>query len=188
MGRHGTAQPEAGARRATKRPRKITARSLENIALHYLKRYSSTVTQLRRVLSRRIERSFRAHGGDRKAVSEWLDAVIAKLERNGLVDDARYAETRAQVLRSGGRSARMNTQKLRLKGVAAPLAAAKVADAAREVSEGDAARIWARKKRLGPFRRDLATRSEHRQRNLAALARAGFSYAVARAVIDAPVA
>ena len=52
------------------------------------------------------------------------------------------------------------------------------------LDEKSAARIWARKKRLGPFRRDAQTRQENRQRDLAALARAGFSFSTAKKIID----
>jgi regulatory protein len=75
-------------------------------------------------------------------------------------------------------------QKLRMKGVSEDVVEQKLAEATAEVSEDAAARIWARKKRLGPFRRDVETRREHRQRDLAALARAGFSFSTARKIID----
>jgi regulatory protein len=71
-----------------------------------------------------------------------------------------------------------------MKGVSADVAQQKVAEATAEVSEDAAARIWARKKRLGPFRRDANTRQENRQRDLAALARAGFSFSTAKKIID----
>ncbi len=47
-----------------------------------------------------------------------------------------------------------------------------------------AARHFARRRRLGPFRA-AAERQRHAERDLAALARAGFSYRVARSVMAA---
>ena len=45
----------------------------------------------------------------------------------------------------------------------------------------------ARKRRLGPFREpDSDARAERREKDLATLARAGFSFDVAQQVIDAP--
>ena len=167
-----------------KRPRKVSERYLENSALHYLERYSATVSQVRRVMMRRIHRSLKEHGGDKAEAVAWLEALLAKLVRNGLVNDQAYAETRAHSLRASGRSARVISQKLRLKGVAPEVAAQKLAEATEEVSEEAAARIWARKKRLGPFRRDPATRKDNRMRDLASLARAGFSFTTAKGVID----
>lgn len=167
-----------------KQPRKVSERYLENAALHYLKRYAATVSQLRRVLMRRVDRSVKAHGSDRAQAVGWVDALVAKLQRSGLVDDRAYAGMKAQSLRAGGRSTRVITQKLRLKGVAQDVVASKVAEATADISEEDAARIWARKKRLGPYRRDPGTRADRRERDLAALARAGFAFAIAKRIID----
>lgn len=170
---------------AHKRPRRVSARSLENAALHYLKRYAATAAQLERVLVRRVDRSLRTHGGDRAEALGWVKALLDRLVRGGLVDDSAYAGMKAQSLRAAGRSARVIAQKLRMKGVAANLVQQKLAEATSGLSEEEAARIWARKKRLGPFRREAGTREEHRERDLAALARAGFSFGVAKKVIDA---
>jgi regulatory protein len=79
----------------------------------------------------------------------------------------------------------MIAQKLRMKGVPAPLVQQKLAEATAGLSEEEAARIWARKKRLGPFRREVRARQENRQRDLSALARAGFSFGIAKKIIDA---
>lgn len=172
------------AQRERKKPRKISPRYLENAALHYLKRYASTTTQLKRVLSRRINRSLAVHGGDKAQALQWLDALVEKLVRNGLMNDQAYAQSRATSLRAGGRSTRVIVQKLRLKGVSAELTAQKTREAAASISEEQAALIWARKKRLGPFARDPSVRKERRQKDLASLARAGFSFGIARKVID----
>ncbi|WP_044185568.1 regulatory protein RecX [Hyalangium minutum] len=167
-----------------KKPRKVSPRYLENAALHYLKRYAATVSQLKRVLLRKVDRSLRFHGGDRTEALQWVDALTDKLIRNGLMNDQAYAGQKAQSLRASGRSARVIAQKLRMKGVAPEIVSEKLAEATAEVSEDAAARIWARKKRLGPFRRDAQSRQENRQRDLAALARAGFSFATAKKIID----
>ncbi|MBZ4416026.1 regulatory protein RecX [Myxococcus sp. RHSTA-1-4] len=175
---------KAAGPRKPKRPRKVSPTYLENAALHYLKRYAATQSQLKRVLMRRVDRSLKFHGGDRAEALGWLDALVAKLIRNGLLDDEAYARMKAHSLRASGRSTRVIAQKLRMKGVAAELVTQKLADATAEVSDEEAARIWARKKRLGPFRKNAASREENRQRDLAALARAGFSFGIAKKVID----
>lgn len=167
-----------------KRPRKVSPRSLENAALHYLRRYAATTAQLRRVLARRVDRSVREHGTDLDEALGWVNTLMEKLERNGLINDAAYAEMKASTLRAGGRSARIIAQKLRLKGVPEDVVQEKLGEATAELSEEEAATIWARKKRLGPYRRDPSSRSENRERDLAALARVGFSYSVAKRVLD----
>lgn len=171
-------------RREPRPPRKVSPRYLENAALHHLQRYAATVAQLKRVLLRRVNRSVRAHGTDKAEALAWVDALLAKLVRNGLLDDVAYADARAHSLRASGRSARAISQKLRLKGVAPPLAAQKVAQVTAELTELEAAWIWARKKRLGPYRATPDERAARRQRDLASLARAGFSFSIAKQVVE----
>jgi len=174
--------------RPQKRPRKVSPKYLENAALHYLKRYAATQSQLQRVLLRRVDKSIKFHGGDRAEALGWMTALMEKLVRTGYLNDEAYARMKATSLRAAGRSARMITQKLRMKGVAAEVVAQKVADASSEVSDEEAARTWARKKRLGPFRKNAQTREENRRRDLAALARAGFSFGIAKKIIDSDLA
>lgn len=183
--RGGDGEPDGRGPRKRKLPRKVSPRSLENVALYYLKRYASTVASLRRVLNRRVDRSVRVHGGDRDEARGWVDALLERLVQGGYLNDASYARTKAHSLRAGGRSTRMIAQKLQLKGVARDVVNASVAGAAREVDEEEAARIWARKKRLGPFRKDPSSRKDHRQKDLASLARAGFAFTIAKKIVDA---
>ncbi len=53
-------------------------------------------------------------------------------------------------------------------------------------SELTAAHIFARRRRIGPHRAQLEPSRENRERDLAALGRAGFPPEVALSVIDAP--
>ncbi|MCA9558512.1 MAG: RecX family transcriptional regulator, partial [Myxococcales bacterium] len=76
--------------------------------------------------------------------------------------------------------------KMRQRGLPADLidAALEAADAEVEDPDLAAAARYARRRRLGPFR-PAEARAERREKDLAALGRAGFSYAIARRVIDA---
>jgi regulatory protein len=106
--------------------------------------------------------------------------VVAKSLSSGLIDDARYAEGRVASLRRRGGSARAIQAKLSAKGIARSTIAA-----ALDGEEGDeetAARALARRRRLGPYR--PGERAPYRDKDLAALARAGFRFDVARAVVD----
>ena len=70
-------------------PRKLSERSLENAALHHLRRYAASTAQLRRVLMRRVDRSLRVHGGDRDEAARWVEALLEKLVRGGLLEIGR---------------------------------------------------------------------------------------------------
>lgn len=168
------------ARTQSPAPRRIDAAYLRRAALYYLERYSVPAAQLQRVLLRKVERSCRHHGLDPQIFRATVDEIVASCIASGLVDDRRFAEARAQSLRRKGRSARAVAAGLAAKGVGRELVAETVV--LDEAVELDAARVAARRKRLGPWSR--GDRAAQRQKHIAALARAGFSLAIARAVID----
>jgi regulatory protein len=153
---------------------------LRRAALHYLERYSVPAAQLQRVLLRKVERSCRHHGLDPQVFRATVDEIVASCIASGLVDDRRFAEVRMQSLRRKGRSTRAVAAGLAAKGVGRELVAETVV--LDETVELDAARIAAKRKRFGPWSR--GDRAAQRQKHIAALARAGFSVAIARAVID----
>lgn len=173
----------AGARRA---PRRVTPDYLERSALHYLERFATSSANLRRILMSKVERSARTHGTDREEGAGWVEALIERFRRSGLLDDRLYAEAKAASLHRRGTSTRRIREKLAVKGVGRDEAEAALA-AVDADAEGDpdlaAAASYARRRRIGPYRRER--REENRDRDLAALARAGFSYEVARRVADA---
>lgn len=174
----------APARR--KGPKKATARYLENAALYHLDRYATSRAHLARLLMMRVERSARAHGTDRTEGAKQVETVLDKLAGMGLLNDQNYAETRARSLHRRGASARAIRAELAAKGVAAHLIEPALARLKEESSdpEVEAAIVYARKRRLGPFRHQ-DQRAEKRERDMAALGRKGFSYDLVRRIIEA---
>lgn len=170
----------AGPGRARKAPRRITPDYLRRAALHHLERYAAPAAQLRRVLARKVVASCRHHGEDPAAFAALLDEVVERCVSLGLVDDRRFAEARAASLRRKGRSSRAVAASLAAKGV--PRELAQEAGSIDAEGEMAAAMIAARRKRLGPWCR--GDRQMRRSKDMAALARAGFSMTIARAVID----
>jgi regulatory protein len=161
---------------------------LLDAAQGYLARYEASVQSLRRVLKRRVERWSRAEGQAQEGAAAAIEAVIALLVGRGAVDDARYAASKTLSLFRGGRSARAIRAALASRGIAPELAEAALAGRCNEAlhpeePDIDAALRWAQKRRLGRFR-PPAQRLAKRDRDLAALGRAGFSWEIARAVVD----
>jgi regulatory protein len=167
-------------------PPKITASYLENAALHYLERFSSSRANLRRVLMRKVERSQAHWGGERAEAADLVDGVIAKLAGLGYLDDGAYAETKARALHRRGGSLRTIRATLSAKGVDAEKRDGAVSALVEAHPHPDrvAAIALARRRRLGPFR-PAEIRAGFRDRDLAALGRAGFGWEICRAVIDA---
>jgi regulatory protein len=174
----------------TRKPRKATPQSLHNAALFYLQRFATSAENLRRVLVRRVERSVRAHQTDREQGLAAVDDVIVRFRRSGLLDDRAYAEARAKSLRARGMPSRVIRGKLRQKGVAEDDVDAGLAAVDGDTDDADfaAAVNFARRRRLGPFRRAEAVGADRRvtgEKDLAILARAGFRYDVARRILAA---
>lgn len=167
--------------------RRVNDRSLENAAVFYLQRFPSSSANLRRVLSRKVMRA-RAKGVevDEAEAARLIDAVVQRMIDAGLLDDAAYAKALAQSLFRRGTPLRGIARKLREKGVPDEAANAALARLSEDHDEPDrdAAFAFARRRRLGCYR-PADQRKERRERDLAALARAGFSYGLARAVVDA---
>ena len=164
-----------------KPPRKVSPAYLQRAAMAYLERYASSADNLRRVLRRKVDKRCRLRGEDPAEFQDMIDEVVARSLRSGLIDDTRYAEARVATLRRRGGSARAIQAKLSAKGVdRATIAAALDGE---DGDEEQAARAFARRRRLGPFR--PGERAPYRDKDLAAMARAGFRFDVARAIIDA---
>jgi regulatory protein len=169
------------------RARPIDRALVETWALRHLDRYASSAENLRRVLERRVKR--RA-GSDDEAVRtarDLLEELVARYRARGLLDDAAYAAGRAKSGLARGRSLRAISAGLAAKGVAAADAAAAMAALGEGGADPDlgAACAFARRRRLGPFRRDPGAAADSR-RELAAFALAGFDRRTAEAVLACP--
>jgi regulatory protein len=154
---------------------------IERWALAYLGRFASSAENLRRVLLRRVRKRL---SEDREAAADaaaLIEGLVARYRASGLVDDASYAAGRARARLRRGQSLRTIRAGLAAKGVGAEDAEAAI-DALRGAG-GDpdlaAACAFARRRRLGPFRRT----PRDRDRDLAAFARAGFARRAAEAVM-----
>jgi regulatory protein len=161
----------------------INRELLERWAVFYLARFASSAENLRRVLLRRVRRRAPL---DREAAARaraLIDGLVADYEEKGLVDDRAYAQGRARSLLRRGASPSATLMKLRAKGVAPEIAKGALGALEAESGELDldlaAALAFARRRRLGPYRRAEGERTKE----LAAFARAGFARSVAEAVL-----
>lgn len=156
----------------------VTPAYLERAALAYLERYGSTSANLRRVLVRKATR--RAGTPPDADILAAIDETVAKAVRSSLVDDRAYAESKLHSLLRRGASARAASAKLAAKGLDRETVAAALREA--EPDEFAQARRHAERKRLGPWRK--TPDPTLRQKDLASLARAGFSRRAAEAALD----
>ncbi len=159
----------------------ITPDLIERWALGYLGRFSSSAENLRRVLTQRTRR--RSPDAVRQSAA-LIEAVVERYRASGLLDDAAYAAARAASLHRRGEPLHKIRARLAAKGVEASVAADAILGLRAEADDPDlaAACAFARRRRLGPYRRMAADPA----RELAAFARAGFGRRIAQAVLACP--
>ena len=188
-------EPRGGQRRA---PQRVSESNLAAAAARYLNRFWAPSAALRRVLMKRVAAAAAWHGEDPAQGAALVEALIGRLLEAGVLDDGNYAAERARQLHEHGLPGSRIRQRLREKGVGAEHIDAALAAVHRSAQETDddpdgdghhdpdliAAVAYARRRRLGPHR-PPEQRAERYQKDLAAMARAGFSYDVARRVISA---
>ncbi|MCW9033095.1 MAG: RecX family transcriptional regulator [Rhodospirillales bacterium] len=165
-------------------PRKATRRYLENAAEYYLQRFSTSTANFRRVMMRKVQLSAQHHETDPQEGAEIIEELIARFQRVGVLNDEQYAELRASSLHRRGNSKRLINAKLKQKGLDDEVIEGAYNSLKEESKnpELDAARAFAKRRRLGPYR-TRPPKENQQEKDLAAMARAGFSYDLAIKVL-----
>lgn len=170
----------------------MTRTRLRQLAEDYVGRFGGPSSNLRRVLQRHLDKeAFARRDEDLDVMRHWqqewqreIHDLVATFTAAGALDDARYAQHAARVWVDRGLAPRAVAFRLQQKGIAS----ADIGDAIAELGEAaqvewQAALHLARRRRLGPYR-PAEDRSARRHKDAAALARAGFSAAIAFKVVD----
>ena len=149
---------------------------LGELALAYVGRFATTRSRLADYLRRKLRERGWAGSGEAP-----VEAMVERCVRNGFVDDAAFALSKARSLSGRGYGAARVRQSLRAAGVGEDDGAAARRLAADEAVE--AATRFARRRRIGPFA-DRRPDPKGRQIAIAAMVRAGHSFGLARALVD----
>ncbi len=162
-------------------PGEIGPELLEGWALAYLGRFASSAENLRRVLLRRARRRGLPDPEARQRATALIDALVERYRCSGLLDDRAYAAARVRSLHRRGESSTKIRARLAAKGIDSSVAAEALGELRSEAADPDlaAACAFARRRRLGPYRRAAAAPA----RELGAFARAGFGRDVAERVL-----
>ncbi len=165
------------ARRTARRPRPpLDQDKLSELALSYVGRFATTRAKLASYLARKLRE--RGWGAERPAD---IDTIVERLVDLGYVDDAAYALSKSRALTGRGYGARRVRQSLRAAGIGEEDGMEAAAAADSEAVES--ALRFARRRRIGPYGNGGGDRSD-RERVLAAMIRAGHSFALAKAILS----
>ena len=171
-------------------PRKPAHLRMMNKAVDYLGRYASSRHKLAQILQRFATRKLTDYDPDDVAAA--IQQTIDHCSRLGYLNDQQFAVTLARSQRRLGRSRAAIRQRLRQHALDDNMIAQALAEADEKRANGDlqAAIRFARRRRLGPFAQRRNARHQRldnhqwKQRDLGAMARAGFSMATSRLVLD----
>jgi len=176
------AMPGHDPRRRERRPPKpLDPVRLEELALAYVARFATSAGKLSAYLNRKLRE--RGWAGEAEADPA---AIVSRYVELGYIDDAGFARAKAGSLRRRGYGERR---------VAQALVAAGIGEAEREEARGllreqrEAALTMARKRGFGPFTRAAGAPDDARrlrEKQLAAMLRAGHPLEMARVLVDAP--
>lgn len=167
-------------RSATKRPRRqpkpLDGARLEELALTYVARFATSAAKLERYLGRKLrERGWEGAG------EPDLTALVARYVGLGYVDDAAFARSKTDSLLRRGYGPRRVRQALGEAGIDAETRESLGSD---EGAERHAALAFARRRGFGPFGKEPLDRPR-REKQLAAMLRAGHALDSAREMVDA---
>jgi len=158
---------------------------LRDLALSYVARFSTTRAKLSAYLHRKI----RERGIDESSGELDVDAVADRIVELGYIDDAAYARAKSESLLRRGYGGRRVEQALFVAGIDDATRSELAPD---ERNRRRAALALASKRGFGPFGREFdASRGldmSLREKQIAAMVRAGHDFAAAKAIIDSPSA
>ena len=168
-------------------------RRLENKALSYLARFTSSEANLKQVLSRFGRRKCWPKDADPALEDKFLmqlnqaiDHLVSRYAKLGYVDDAAYAQGRARGMRVRGTSGRKISQYLRAKGVEKEIITQTMDDddIGSHDAEAEAAKTYARRRKLGQYASSNSrSKPNWENRHLASMVRAGFGFDVSKLVL-----
>jgi len=160
-----------------KTARPIDKERLEQLALAYVARFAVSAAKLEGYLRRKLlERGWAGEGEPPVA------GLVERCVSAGYVDDAAYARAKDRGLLARGYGRRRIDQALAAAGIGEDL---RHSLRGREVDERRAALAMARKRRFGPFGAAEPDRAR-KERQLAAMLRAGHPLDSAREMVNAP--
>ena len=163
---------------------------LKSAGIRYLGRFSASEQHFRYTMLQKIRNAESRESDDPAVHQQWIEAAVKLAQEYGFLDDQKYANALASSLKRRGLAKSAARQKLRQKRVGASHIDEALKQSYMQTDEMQidpnlyAATRAAKKKRLGPWgpeNIDYPTL----QKQLAKLARRGFSYGIAKQVLQA---
>jgi len=158
--------------------------NLRDLAYSYLERYSPSKQQLKVHLLKKYLTKIKGTKS-KKEVSNIIDEIILGLEKNKILNDELYSDSKARMFLRRGYSLNKINQSLRNKGIETKYIKQSIDKIKEDEMEPDfvSALKLCKRRRIGPLRPD-ANRELFYKKDMGILARSGFSYELSKRVLD----
>jgi len=161
--------------------------NLKDLAFAYLEKYSPSKQQLKIFLLKKYLTKIKGTKSKRE-VSEIIDEILENLEKNRIINDELYSDSKARMFLRRGYSLNKINQSLRNKGIGnehIKNSIDKIKDDKIEPDFVSAVKLCKRR-RIGPLRPG-ANRELFYKKDMGILARGGFGFELSKRVLDLPL-
>ena len=158
--------------------------NLKDLAYGYLEKYSPSKQQIKVFLLKKYLTKIKGTQS-KKDVSNIIDQIVLNLEKNSLLNDELYSDSKARMFLRRGYSLNKINQSLRAKGVESEFIKKSIDKIKEEKIEPDfvSAIKLCKRRRIGALRPD-ANRELFYKKDMGILARGGFSFELSKRVLD----
>ena len=158
--------------------------NLKDLAYSYLEKYNPSKQQLKVYLLKKYLLKIKG-SKSKKEVTSIIDEIISNLEKNKLLNDEMYSDSKARMFLRRGYSLNKINQSLRNKGIEDKYVKLSIEKIKEDQIEPDfvSALKLCRRRRIGPLRPE-STRELFYKKDMGILARGGFSFDLSKRVLD----
>tara|TARA_B100000945_G_C20417194_1_gene615752 strand:+ start:2503 stop:3063 length:561 start_codon:yes stop_codon:yes gene_type:complete len=158
--------------------------NLRDLAYAYLEKYSSSKQQLKIYLLKKYLTKIKGTMS-KKEVSSIIDEVVKNLEKNRIINDELYSDSKARMYLRRGYSLNKINQSLRLKGIDSKYIKQSIDKIKENEIEPDfvSALKLCKRRRIGPLR-PQANRELFYKKDMGILARSGFHFELSKRVLN----
>ena len=158
--------------------------NLKDLAYAYLEKYSPSKQQLKVYLLKKYLTKIKGTKS-KKEVTLIIDDIIFNLEKNRVLNDEMYSDSKARMFLRRGYSLNKINQSLRNKGIDSKFIKQSLDKIKEDEIEPDfvSALKLCKRRRIGPLRPD-ANRELFYKKDMGILARGGFSFEMSKRILD----
>ena len=158
--------------------------NLKDLAYSYLEKYNPSKQQLKVYLLKKYLLKIKG-SRSKKEVSAIIDEIILNLEKNKILNDEMYSDSKARMFLKRGYSLNKINQSLRSKGIEDKYVKQSIDKIKENEIEPDfvSALKLCKRRRIGPLRPE-SNRELFYKKDMGILARGGFSFDLSKRVLD----